>query len=139
MPSEKVQSRIITAIHNHFKLELGRPEILNRIGENIVVFDYIDEKAAKDILHDRLVQMRQTLIEENGIEIDFSVVESEVYRLVLGNLENGGRGINNIIEKVLINPIGRHIFDDHVERGERRLIESVVADATPADIVWRKI
>ena len=37
----EVQKRVRQAIEDYFKLELGRPEILNRIGENIVVFDYI--------------------------------------------------------------------------------------------------
>lgn len=41
MKYEEVQKRVRQAIEDYFKLELGRPEILNRIGENIVVFDYI--------------------------------------------------------------------------------------------------
>ena len=32
-----IQKRVRSAIEDYFKLELGRPEILNRIGENIVV------------------------------------------------------------------------------------------------------
>ena len=30
-----------TEIERHFKTVLNRPEILNRIGDNIVVFDFI--------------------------------------------------------------------------------------------------
>ena len=32
MPYEEVESRLRAAISDYFKLELGRPEILNRIG-----------------------------------------------------------------------------------------------------------
>ena len=41
MPYEEVQSKVRKGIDDYFKLQLGRPEILNRIGENIVVFDFI--------------------------------------------------------------------------------------------------
>ena len=43
---EEVWKRIRQGNGHYFKLELGRPEILNRIGENIVVFDFIREQAA---------------------------------------------------------------------------------------------
>ena len=41
MDYAEVEKNVRRAIEDYFKLELGRPEILNRIGENIVVFDYI--------------------------------------------------------------------------------------------------
>ena len=34
-----------------------------------------------------------------------------------GNLENGGRGIGNVIEKYLINPLARYIFDNQIQAG----------------------
>ena len=40
MPYQEMSVRVREAIEDYFKLQLGRPEILNRIGENIVVFDY---------------------------------------------------------------------------------------------------
>ena len=40
MTYEEVQKNVRKGIENYFKLQLGRPEILNRIGENIVVFDF---------------------------------------------------------------------------------------------------
>jgi hypothetical protein len=40
-PYSEVESRVRTGVENYFKHELGRPEILNRIGDNIVVFDFI--------------------------------------------------------------------------------------------------
>ena len=43
MSYEDMSKRIIESISNYFKLQLGRPEILNRIGENFVVFDFIRE------------------------------------------------------------------------------------------------
>ncbi len=40
-PYEVVETRVREAIADHFKYRLGRPEILNRIGDNIVVFNFI--------------------------------------------------------------------------------------------------
>src|SRR3546814_19183911 len=48
-PFEEVQSRVRTEIENHFKLVLNRPEILNRFGENIIVFDFIRSEVAGTI------------------------------------------------------------------------------------------
>ena len=50
MEYPEVQRKVRQAIEDYFKLELGRPEILNRIGENIVVFDFIRPEVAKLIL-----------------------------------------------------------------------------------------
>lgn len=46
---ETMQSKVRSEINRFFKLEIGRPEILNRIGENIVVFDFIRSDIAHQI------------------------------------------------------------------------------------------
>lgn len=50
MSYEEVQKSVRKGIEEYFKLQLGRPEILNRIGENIVVFDFIREDVANEVL-----------------------------------------------------------------------------------------
>lgn len=137
-PQNEVREKIIGAIQDHFKLKLGRPEIMNRIGENIVVFDYITEAVAGDILNSRLSDIRSSIQDECEIDIDFSEVKEALLKRVVTNLDNGGRGINNIIEKLLINPIARHIFDEQIPRGEKRIVTEIKADETPVDIVWRR-
>ena len=49
-PYEEVERKIRTSIEDHFKFRLSRPEILNRIGDNIVVFNFISPDAARQIL-----------------------------------------------------------------------------------------
>ena len=139
MPPEVVREKITSAIQDHFKLELGRPEILNRIGENIVVFNYINEEAAKAILKSRLDNIAQTMKNESGIIVEFSEVEDQLYRLALGNLDNGGRGINNIVEKALINPLARRVFDEHVSRGEKKAVTEIFCRDSQYDIEWRAL
>ncbi len=53
MSYPEVQKAVRHGIERYFKQQLGRPEILNRIGENIVVFDFIREDIAEGILHER--------------------------------------------------------------------------------------
>ena len=48
---ETIQKRIREEIEKHFKLTLNRPEILNRIGDNIIVFDFIRENIAEQIFN----------------------------------------------------------------------------------------
>ena len=136
MPPQEVRKKVRDAISDYFKLELGRPEILNRIGENIVVFDYIGEEAAREILHARLCKITETLDADSGIRIDLSPVEEKLLQLCMKNLENGGRGINNIVEKALINPLARHLFDEHVKRGEKRRVIDLTETDNGYDIRW---
>ena len=137
MPPDAVREKITSAIQDHFKLELGRPEILNRIGENIVIFNYINEEAAKAILMARLDKIKQTMKNEAGVIIDFSEVEEPLYSLALENLDNGGRGINNIVEKALINPLARHVFDEHVARDTQKTVTKIICQDSQYDIEWR--
>ena len=99
-------------IEEYFKLELGRPELLNRIGENIIVFDYIRPPAALEILEGMLDKIRKRVRRDQGIDL---VLRPELFRQLekaaMENLENGGRGIGNIVESMLIDPLSRSLFD----------------------------
>jgi ATP-dependent Clp protease ATP-binding subunit ClpA len=46
---EEMEAKVRAEIERHFKLEIGRPELLNRIGENIIVFDFIRTALAEEI------------------------------------------------------------------------------------------
>ena len=46
---ETVKAKVRSGIETCFKLVLNRPEILNRIGENIIVFDFIRDDIANQI------------------------------------------------------------------------------------------
>src|SRR5260370_38420484 len=45
-----LEERIRRGVTRYFKEELGRPELLNRIGDNIVVFNFIAPDIADQIL-----------------------------------------------------------------------------------------
>lgn len=114
---EEVSSRVRNAVERYFKVELGRPELLNRIGENIVVFDFIHPETAAKILTAQLNKIKKNLLSEHGIELSYSEnAFSFLIERSLGNLENGGRGIGNVVESCLINPLARYLFENTEKR-----------------------
>lgn len=118
MSYDEISGKIITSIENYFKLQLGRPEILNRIGENFVVFDYIREDVAKLILNGQLNKIINNLKKQKDIVMTISdETTNYLVKAAFGNLDNGGRGIGNIVEKNFINPLSRYLFDNKVKSG----------------------
>ena len=110
-PFEEVQARVRAEIESHFKLVLNRPEILNRFGENIIVFDFIRPAVAEEIFAS-MVRSVLTDAEQSGHAVTLSPEAWETLRrLCTTDLSNGGRGIRNKIEAHLINPLARSLFE----------------------------
>jgi ATP-dependent Clp protease ATP-binding subunit ClpA len=106
-----VESRVRTAISNHFKFQLGRPEILNRIGDNIVVFNFIRPEVAGRILDGMLANVRRRVMDEHKLDMHISPhAQAQLQELCTMDLTNGGRGIGNRLETVFINPLARALF-----------------------------
>ena len=135
MPCSEVQRRVRTAIEDHFKIRLSRPEILNRIGENVVVFDYIREGIAASILRSRMEKIKNNLLVNKKIALSWDLcVEDELLKLAVGNLNNGGRGIVNIVEYAWINTLSRYMFDHQVLNGAEITVRHVRADQMPVEL-----
>ncbi len=132
MEYPEVQRKVRQAIEDYFKLELGRPEILNRIGENIVVFDFIRPEVAKMILESQVSKIIKNLMTEKGIELIITdEANSILIAKALDNLGNGGRGIGNIVESLLINPLARFMFDEDIKGNVRITINDIDAENMP--------
>lgn len=132
MKYEEVQKRVRQAIEDYFKLELGRPEILNRIGENIVVFDFIRPEVAKEILKAQVNKIIKNLMTEKRIDLSLSdIAMGKLEVRALGNLANGGRGIGNIVESLLINPLSRYLFDEDIQGNVKITIDDIDAENMP--------
>ena len=127
MSYEEVQSKVREGIEHYFKLELGRPEILNRIGENIVVFDFIRESVAGEILDSQINRIINNLKMDKGIKLVLSDQAHDTFlNAATGNLDNGGRGIGNIVESMFINPLSRYMFDHELFSDCEIVVESIV-------------
>lgn len=132
MSYQEMSVRVREAIEDYFKLQLGRPEILNRIGENIIVFDYIRPDVAKLILKSQVNKIIKNLSAEKHITLTIS--EEAMITLTdnaLNNLQNGGRGIGNVVENLLINPLARYLFDNEIYGNSEIVIENIDAGTIP--------
>jgi len=108
---EVVISKVRAEIENHFKLSLNRPEILNRIGENVIVFDFIRPEIA-DAIFEGMVASVLNSTKSLGFSISISAEPmSLLKKLCLDDLSNGGRGVRNMVEAHLTNPLARALFE----------------------------
>ena len=115
---DDVQEKVKNEIERHFKFVLNRPEILNRIGENIIVFDFIRPDVAEQIFQ----QMIDGVIEDlqtQGVILSFTPEALQsLKKIALADLSNGGRGIRNQIEAHLLNPLARELFKLNPQAGQ---------------------
>lgn len=113
-PFETVTRNVKNEIERHFKFVLNRPELLNRIGENIIVFDFIRPDVAEQIF-EQMVDNILLGLEKQSLKMSISLQAKEILKTrCLADLSNGGRGIRNQLEAYLINPLSRAIFDSEL-------------------------
>lgn len=138
MTYSEVEDAIRQAIDDYFKLELGRPEILNRIGENIVVFDFIRQEAGEAILRAQVDKVIRRLDEQKRIAITITDEAYDQLRCAaLADLSNGGRGVGNQVEALLINPLSRWLFDHGVIANAKVSITAFDTEVRPAALTCR--
>ena len=119
---EIVESRVREAIGNYFKYKLSRPELLNRIGDNIVVFNFITRDVAERIFDGMLKNVARRLHEELKVQLSMSAdIRKDLLERCTHDLDHGGRGIGNQLESVFINPLSRVLFETDLE-GKRKLV-----------------
>jgi ATP-dependent Clp protease ATP-binding subunit ClpA len=120
-PFAEVNRKVRQEIENHFNLVLNRPEILNRIGENIIVFDFIRPEIAAKIF-DHMVEGILSNVGETGHAVTIAEdVKNQLRLICLADLSHGGRGIRNQLEAHLLNPLARALFEQDSTRGRYRI------------------
>lgn len=121
-----VESRVREAIGDHFKYHLSRPEILNRIGENIVVFDFIGPEIAESIFDGMLRNVARRLAEQYHLRLAMPAeIRTDLLARCTHDLSNGGRGIGNALEACFINPLSRALFECEIENCQRVAIVGI--------------
>ncbi|MCM1170598.1 MAG: AAA family ATPase [Clostridium sp.] len=109
---EELEVKVTAGIKDYFNSQQGKPEILNRIGNNIIVFKYISKDSAREILEKQIDGVKKYMLNEKGLAVDFDLIIDDLLDVAMGNIENGGRGIGNIVEEYIINPLARIVYDD---------------------------
>ena len=127
-PYDAIRAKVEAAMATHFK-----PEVLNRIGDNIVVFDYISPEASRLILQAQLAKINGNVRARCGITVAASAALTEhLLEAAMADevRERGGRGIGNLVENAYLNPLATFIFDNGIERGEA--VEALLAHGAVA-------
>ena len=128
-PYPEVEQRIRESIEHYFKFQLSRPEILNRFGDNIIVFNFIEPPVAEQIFDKMLDSVRQRVRDEHRLEL---VVPDDVRVRLLevctSDLSHGGRGIGNRLETAFVNPLARAMFAHPIAGALQLTVSSLRVD-----------
>jgi energy-coupling factor transporter ATP-binding protein EcfA2 len=126
MTYDEIEQRLKQAISDHFTTVLNRPELLNRFGDNIVVFNFIGREAAGQIFDLQFANICRRVAEEHRLTL---ALDEEVLRTLrdwcTSELDKGGRGIGMALESYFINPLARALFDRELTPGERVSVSGI--------------
>lgn len=126
MPREEYAARIGGAIESFFNMELGRPELYGRVGDKIVVFDFITSDVASQIFEKRLDQIIEQVKEQKRIDIVISDSAREnLNRFCIEDLKSGGRGILSRLEAAFVDPLAAELFSHSPMPGEKIVISDI--------------
>jgi hypothetical protein len=130
-PQEVVEARVRGAIQDYFKFRLSRPEILNRIGDNIVVFGFITPDIAAQIFAGMLRNVQARVRNEHKVDLAIDeTVRAQLQELCTRDLSNGGRGIGNRLESLFVNPLSRALFRFPLEGRREVAVRALTEDAS---------
>jgi len=124
-----VKEQFKDEVKSHFIKKLGRPELLNRIGDNIVSFNFImDTEFLSKIASVKLNPLKNSIKERHGMELYFENEEIALSAIAKNvDKSQGGRGVLNVIEPRIIDPLSEFIFEneDYFSPGKKIKITQV--------------
>jgi len=125
-PPELMKATVRRGVERYFHEKLGRPELLNRLGGNIVVFRFISPTAADGILDLAVRRVVERIETTYGAELVISdEARAALRNYALSDLSMGGRGIGERLEQALVNPLARHVFNSPPEKGTTLRVRAV--------------
>lgn len=126
MPRDEYASRIGGAIETFFKVELGRPELYGRIGDKIVVFDFIRPDVAEQIFDKHLDQILAQVKEQKHLDVVFEdAARQKLRRFCTEDLKSGGRGILSRLEASFVDPLAAELFHRSPPNGAQVLVSDI--------------
>jgi ATP-dependent Clp protease ATP-binding subunit ClpB len=113
---ELIHQHFSGAVRDFFMFEISRPELLNRIGDNIIPFNYIDNSEMQGkIIQSHLARIKRDF-EDKFISSGYKLELSDSlrnyfitkYSKVISNF--GGRAITNAIEDEIMKPLAKSLL-----------------------------
>ena len=122
VPYEEIRDHYLAAVRAHFVEKLGRPEILNRLGDNILVFDILRPEYIDGICQKFLNLLVAAVREKKQLELVFpgDEVTGMIRELMLvqDNIAFGGRRISSLLESLVERPLNRWFFFHDPQPGD---------------------
>lgn len=112
----RVREHFVQSVENFFMYEISRPELLNRIGNNIVPFNYIhSSKIQREIVASHLKRIKENFEDKYSrvgykLIVDNTVIDYLVSKYGEQMAQFGGRGITNAIQDELIVPLSQAVI-----------------------------
>ena len=114
LPSDSystLRRKLLDGIRKHFVKDLRRPELLNRVEQNVVAFNFIHHSSAEQIFDGCVARVLRTVHAELGIEVRLEpAARAALADFCLHNMLEGGRGIANRVETHLVNPLSEALL-----------------------------
>jgi hypothetical protein len=113
---ELIHQHFSGAVSDFFMFEISRPELLNRIGDNIIPFNYIDNsEMQRKIINSHLARIKadfEDKFKTSGYKLEFSASICDFfinkYSKTISNF--GGRAITNAIEDETMKPLAKGLL-----------------------------
>ncbi|MBD2773074.1 AAA family ATPase [Iningainema tapete] len=112
----QVEAHFRSEVHWHFTSRIGRAELLNRLGDSIVVFDLLRPEFVWKIGEKFIKQLAESAWDKYRLILLFhtSILEVlSVYMQAADNLLFGGRRIKTLLETLVERPLNRWIFENY--------------------------
>lgn len=139
MEHDAINKKILEALEEFFKFKIGRPEILNRIGDNFVVFDFIRQDVAGNIFDKMLNNVLFKLTDAYDIHVEFSQgTRAKLRDICCRDLSMGGRGVGNKLEDAFINPLSRVLFELRSKGGDTLVINDIIKSGNSWELTAAK-
>ncbi len=134
---EQVNRHFREEVRWYFSSRIGRAELLNRLGDNIVVFDLLRPEFVARIGEKFLRQLRVSAQEKHQLRLTFqpSVLAVLAEQMQVGdNLLFGGRRIKTLLESLVERPLNRWIFENVADLSALRGRELEIGLGSEADL-----
>lgn len=114
LSDNEAQSAFLERVKDHFVKQMGRPELLNRIGDNIVAFNFVRSlDFLAQIIKGKLHYLEEQLKEKYGINSLRFVNEAQCMKAISSRVEQGmgGRGALTALTSNLMDPLSLFLFE----------------------------
>ncbi|WP_051783813.1 TIR domain-containing protein [Lentzea aerocolonigenes] len=126
MPYPQLESSVRSAVRDHIGRAIGRPELLNRLDGNLVVFEFVSADVVHAVFEHQLANVVHRLHDEYGVELELLAETADaLWRRCTARGVPDARDLGNLVESHLITPLARALFELDCPPGSRLTVEGM--------------